>query len=402
MGSIRSGNWLTADRARLVAAASLSVTVATVAWLFLTSNGTLDAVGRPLGTDFSQVWTAGRMALDGQAARVWDWPTHFAVQQQLHQSKTVELYGWHYPPPFLLVASLLAFLPYVTALVLWQVVTLGPLAVAGQRFLDRRDGRLFVLGAPVVLVCLTHGQNGFLTALLLGGGLALLDRRPFVAGLLFGCLLYKPQFALVIPPVLLFARQWRAIAGGAVSSLVLIAITVAIWGPAPWHSFIDSLPLTKRVVIEAGTTGWYKLVSPFAAVRAWGLPVQPSYAVQAMFSIAAIGASIWLAMRGRPMLRNAAVTAAAIIATPYVLDYDLVVLLAGIAFLWKDGEQHGWRDWERPILALCWIAPLIARTTALYTSIPLGLMSALAILGVALSRALRASPSRHSRAVSAP
>ena len=80
-----------------------------------------------------------------------------------------------------------------------------------------------MLAAPVTLICLTHGHNGFLTALLLGGGLMLLDERPFVAGLLLGCLIYKPQFALVLPPLLLAGWNWRAIAGAAVRRWLLIA-----------------------------------------------------------------------------------------------------------------------------------------------------------------------------------
>lgn len=394
MGTLREGDWLTSERARRVAAISLIVSIVTLAALFGTAHGTLDWKGRPLGTDFSQVWTAGRMVWDGRAAEVWNWPAHFEVQQAFHHSKDVELYGWHYPPPFLLVAALLAALPYLPALVAWQAATLAPLAWLGQRFLGVRHGWLFVLGAPVTLVCLTHGHNGFLTALLLGGGLLLLDRRSFVAGLLLGCLVYKPQFALLIPLLLLVTRQWRAILGASLSSLALIALTLAIWGWPVWQAFLDSLPLTREVVIEQGRTGWHKILSPFAAVRAWGMPVGPAYLVQSVFTLAAIAGTLWLAWTSRPALRNAAATAAVLIATPYVLDYDYVVLLLGIAFLWKDGEEHGWRPWEKSLLALAWVAPLLARTLAELTLVPIGLTTALIVLGIALGRGLRASPSR--------
>jgi hypothetical protein len=316
------------------------------------------------------------------------------VQQAFHRSANVELYGWHYPPPFLLVAALLATLPYLAALLVWQAATLGPLAVLAQRYLGRRDAWLFVLGAPVTLVCVTHGHNGFLTALLLGGGLILLDRKPFLAGLLLGCLAYKPHFALVIPLLLLVTRQWRAILGAALSSLALIALTLAIWGWPVWQAFLDSLPLTREVVIEQGRTGWHKIFSPFAAVRAWGVPVGAAYAVQSVFTFGAIAATLWLAWTSRPALRNAATTAAVLIATPYVLDYDYVVLLAGIAFLYKDGDEHGWLPWDKTLLATAWIAPLFARGVAEFTSIPLGLMTAVAVLGIAVRRAIRASPSR--------
>ena len=214
MGAIGDANWLDAARVRRVAAICLLVSMGSLVMLAATAHGTLDYMGRPLGTDYSQVWTAGRMVWDGRAAAVWDWPSHFAVQQAFHQSTNVPLYGWHYPPPFLLIAAALASLPYLPALIVWQAATLAPFTWMAQHYLQRRDAWLFVLAAPVTLICLTHGHNGFLTGLLLGGGLILLDKRPLLAGLLLGCLVYKPQFALVIPLLLLAARQWHAILGG--------------------------------------------------------------------------------------------------------------------------------------------------------------------------------------------
>ena len=394
MGALRDGNWLDEARARRIAVVCLLVSIALIAGLLVTAQGTLDLRGRPLGTDFSQVWTAGTMVWDGRAAAVWDWPSHFAVQQQFHRSMTVDLYGWHYPPPFLLIAAALATMPYLVALMVWQAATLAPFVWLARSYLQRKDAWLFVLAAPVTLICVTHGHNGFLTALLLGGGLLLLDRRPLLAGLLLGCLVYKPQFALVIPLLLLVTGQWRAILGAAISSLALIALTLAIWGWPVWQAFLDSLPLTREVVIEQGRTGWQKIMSPFSAVRSWGVGIPAAYVVQGLFSVGAIALTLWLAWKARPTLRNAAVSAAVLISTPYVLDYDFVVLMLGVGFLWKDGEEHGWGPWEKSLLGLVWIAPLFARTIAEATLFPLGLLTALLVLGIAVGRALRASPSR--------
>jgi hypothetical protein len=394
MGALSTGNWLNRERAVRITAISGLVSVAMLVFLFATASGTLDYKGRPLGTDFSQVWTAGRMVLDGRAAEVWNWDAHFAVQKAFHGPGLTELYGWHYPPPFLLVAAALATLPYLPALIVWQATTLIPFAWMIRRFTGRPEAWLFVLAAPVTLICVMHGHNGFLTALLLGGGLMLLDRRPFVAGLLLGCLVYKPQFALVLPLLLLVLWNWRAIAGAAVSSLALIAITLTIWGWPVWQAFLDSLGLTQSIVIEEGRTGWEKIMSPFAAMRSWGIDIPLAYAVQALFTIGVIAVTLWLARKARPDLRNAAVTAAVLISTPYVLDYDYVVLLAGLAFLWRDARDHGWLSWEKISMALVWIAPLIARTVAQWTLIPLGLMTAILVLALAVRRSLRASPSR--------
>ncbi len=394
MGGFRDGTWLDAARVRRVALVCLFVSLAAIAVLLATSHGTLDWKGRPLGTDFSQVWTAGTMVWDGRAAAVWDWPSHFAVQQAFHQSRTVDLYGWHYPPPFLLIAGVLATMPYLQALIVWQTATLAPFALMAQRYIGRKDAWLYVLAAPVTLICLTHGHNGFLTALLLGGGLILLDKKPLFAGLLLGCLVYKPQFAVVIPLLLLATQAWRAILGAALSSLALIGLTLAIWGWPVWQAFFDSLPLTQHIVIEQGRTGWEKIMSPFSAMRSWGMDVGPAYLVQGLASVTAIGATLWLAWTSRPALRNAATSATVLIATPYVLDYDFTVLLLGIGFLWKDGEEHGWCAYEKSLLALAWVAPLVARSLAAATLFSLGMLTAIAVLAIAIRREIRASPSR--------
>jgi hypothetical protein len=395
MDAIASGEWLTRARVLRVAVLFALASAASLAWLVVSANGTLDGIGRPLGTDFSNVWTAGAMALDGRASDAWSWPDHFAVQQALHGKTDVDLFGWHYPPPFLLLAAGLATVPYVVALVLWQLATLVPFAWMMWRLVPQRETVLLVLAAPVTLVCLTHGHNGFLTALLLGGGLALSERRPLLAGILFGCLIYKPQFALIIPPLLLASRNWRAIAGACFSASLLIAATLAIWGWPVWQAFIDSLPLTREVVIEQGATGWQKIMSPFAAMRMWGGSVPLAYSVQALFTAASVAAVGWISWKRSNLdLRNAVVCAAALISTPYVLDYDFVVLLPALAFLWRDGERNGVLPGDRSMMALVWAAPLAARQIAEFTLVPLGLITALLIAAITLGRSVvTASPS---------
>jgi hypothetical protein len=400
--ALRSGSWLTRERVLRVGVIAGLGSIALLVWLLATASGTLDWIGRPLGTDFSNVWTAGKMALEGRAAEVWNWDAHFAVQRAVHHKADVDLFGWHYPPPFLLVAATLALLPYVPALVVWQLATLLPFAWMMTRLVpeERRDILLLTLAAPVTLICLTHGHNGFLTALLLGGGLMLLDRRPFVAGLLFGCLVYKPQFALIIPLLLIAMRSWRAILGAAASSALLIGITLVVWGFPVWQAFIDSLPLTRHVVIEQGSTGFHKIMTAFAAVRLWGGGIGLAYAVQLVFTAAAMAVVALFAWRGeRPELRNALVCAATVIATPYALDYDLVVLLPALAWLWLDGKGQGFRPWDGTAMALIWFAPLVARNVAMVSFIPLGLISVLLVGWIALRR-LRASPFPRSRAAS--
>jgi len=388
--SLVTGEWLSRERIVRIASLCAVATVLCLGMLFATSNGTLDQWGRPLGTDFSNVWAAGHMALEDQAAKAWSWPDHFAVQQWVHHKKDVDFFGWHYPPPFLLVASLLALFAYVPALIVWQVATFAPFIWLMWRLVPRRETILLTLAAPVTLICLMSGHNGFLTALLLGGGLALMDKRPLLAGVMFGCLIYKPQFALIIPPLLLASKNWRAVLGAAASSGALIGLTLELWGWPVWQAFIDSLPLTRDVVIEQGSTGFHKIMSPFAAIRMWGGPIPLAYAVQAAATAFCIAAVAWIGWFGKSAnVRNALVCAAVLVSTPYVLDYDYVVLLPAIAFLWLEAEENGWLDWDKSLLAFVWIVPLAARQIAEFICLPVGLASAVAILAISLRRAVR-------------
>lgn len=380
--------FVTRARIRLTAILVLAATMIGLLYLFATAHGTVDSLGRPLGTDFSNVWTAGQMADHGRAAAAWDWPTHYAVQKQVHHDPAIPFYGWHYPPPFLIIATALAQLPYVAALLIWQGLTLLLALTLVRRILPGdRDAMLAALGAPVVLVCLGHGQNAFLTASLLGGGMLLLDRRPWVAGILLGALVYKPQFAVLIPVLILARGNVRAFTSAGVTVAALCLLTLAIWGWPVWQAFIDSLPLTQHIIIEAGATGWEKIQSPFSAIRQWGGSIPLAYAVQGIVAAIAIAAAAIAARCGSMEVRGAAALSAALLCTPYVLDYDFVLLGVAIAFMAADMRKRGALSWEPTWLAYAWIAPLFGRALSEWTHVPINLIAAIAVLALALRRA---------------
>src|SRR5580704_6822884 len=122
--SLRSGDWLTRERIRIVATALLIASAAAILFLVVTANGVIDRQGRPLGTDFSNVYAAGTYVLDGNAQAPFDPPQQFAREQAIFGQAT-QFYGWHYPPFFLFVAAALAWMPYGLALAVWQAATLG-------------------------------------------------------------------------------------------------------------------------------------------------------------------------------------------------------------------------------------------------------------------------------------
>ncbi len=435
--ALRSGDWLTRERIRFVAAALLLVSAAGFLFLVVTAHGGIDRQGRPLGTDFSNVYAAGSYVLDGNPTAPFDPSRQFARERALFGPAT-PFYSWDYPPYFLFIAAALAEMPYGLALAVWQASSLAlyllmmwaivssllpsPLwggsngrrpfgvGVAEQKFdatplPSIADGgprlttspsrgevtflwRLLALAYPAVLINIGHGQNGFLTAALFGGALVLLDRRPLLAGILFGLLVYKPQFGLMIPLALIASGRWRSFATAAGTVALLTLATTLTFGPQVWRAFLLSTGFSRTVVLEGGGAGWYKIDSLFSWARMWGAPIPLAYALQAAL-IVALGIAIVRLWRSAaaPALKSAALCLAAILATPYVLDYDLMVLAPAIAFFALDGLGRGFRAWEKSALAALWLAPLVTRSVAHVTLIPLAVPAMLAVFVLLLRRA---------------
>jgi hypothetical protein len=231
---------------------------------------------------------------------------------------------------------------------------------------------LLALAFPAVFINLGHGHNGFLTAALFAGALLQLDKRPVVAGILFGLLAYKPQFGMLIPLVLAASGHWRAFAAAAVTvALLALAVTLA-FGTDVWRAFLASTAFTREVVLERGGTGWHKIQSVFSWVRMWGGSVTLAYIVQGATSAAVAGALVRLWRSPAAFaLKAAALLIGTLLATPYSLDYDLMLLAPAIAFIAADGMRRGFASYERTMLAALWLVPLLTRSVAQATMIPL-------------------------------
>jgi alpha-1,2-mannosyltransferase len=397
--ALRSGEWLTRERIRMVAVAVLIASAAGFLYLAVTATGGVDLQGRPIGTDFSNVYAAGTYVLEGNFQAPFDSVQQFAREQAIFGEAT-QFYGWHYPPYFLFVAAALAWMPYGLALFVWQAVTLGLYLLAIRAILKAfaPQGRatagtdplwlLLALAFPAVLINVGHGHNGFLTTALLGGGLVVLDRRPLLAGILFGLMAYKPQFGLMIPIALAAGGYWRSFAAAAATAVLLTLVTTLVFGAQVWHAFFVGAEFTRTVVLEQGDTGWHKIQSIFSWARMWGAPVPLAYAIQGAATLMFAMASAWLWHGKAPYpLKAAGLCLAAILATPYTLDYDMMVLAPAIAFLAADGMARGFGAWEKTALAALWLVPLVARTVPQLTLIPLGVPAMLAMFVLILRRA---------------
>ena len=350
----------------------------------------IDDHGRLIDNDFIAVWAAGRLVLEGHPAAAYDWDLHRQVEIAAAGRDFASYYGWHYPPPPLFLAAGLATLPYLAAWAVWMAVTLPAYVAAVRAIIGERIGIVLALGFPGVLWNISVGQNGFLTAALIGGTLVCLERRPFVAGVLLGLLTYKPQFGVLFPLVLMIDGRWRVLAAASVTAVALVVASILAFGIESWQAFFHWMPVTSDAVFAQGRANLMKMQSLLGVVRWLGGNMTAAWLAQGLLILAALAGNMWLwRQNARYEIKAAAVSAGAMLATPYLYIYDFPVLAIPLAFLMRMGLREGFLSWELAGIALA--CGLILAFPVL--AMPTGFAALVVVVALIVQRAIAASRS---------
>jgi arabinofuranan 3-O-arabinosyltransferase len=339
----------------------------------------LDAAGSV--ADFAALWAAGRATLAGHAAAAYDWPTLRLIEENAVGHFNGYL-GWRYPPPFLFVAAALALLPYASAFLVWLFGTFLCYLAAIRAIIRDRVGYFLAAAFPPVLANFMAGQNGFLSASLIGGALALLERQPICAGVLLGLLTYKPHLGLLFPIALVAGGYWRVFITAAIVTALMAALSLAAFGAESWHAFF---PVIGDAMYAESQAYWGRLQSAFGLVRLFFDSEVLAWAVQGTTAIIAAGA-VGILWRGRAAyeIKAAALGVGVLMATPHVLTYDLVVLAVPIAFLFRLGRTQGFLKHELAAIGLACVLILIYP----FVVAPVGYVAVLVVATLVLRRAL--------------
>lgn len=373
---------------RPVELASVALLVATASYLLASYFNHLWLIGvdgNGIPDDFVNVWAAGRLVLEGHAPSVYDWPTHKAMEEVALGRPFEGYFGWHYPPNFLFVAAALALLPYLWAYLLWLAVTFPIYLAAIRTIIGERSGYLLGAAFPGVLFNAIVGQNGFLSAGLMGAGLVLLAERPILAGLAFGVLTYKPQLGILIPIALIAGGYWRTIAAAAAVTMTWSAISLAAFGWPTWQGFIGNISHTSEAFLSKGWANFGKLQTAFGLIRSMDGSEALAWSVQgAIIAVAAVAiAALWRS-RASYDVKAAALGVAALLATPYLYAYDLAVLAVPLAFLFRRARQTGFLPHELATIGAACLLLLIFP----FVVLPLGFIAVLLVAGLVTRRAL--------------
>jgi hypothetical protein len=294
----------------------------------------------PNFTDYLSYWAAGKLTLGGDPAAAYDVVRHRAMEATV--TRLSGLLPFPYPPPFLALVTPFSLLPYHWGFAAWVLFT-GAVYVAGTR---RVADLPVALAHPSVLMNGLIGQNGLLTCPIFVTGAMLLRRRPFVAGVILGLLVMKPQLALLLPVAVIAGRLWPAVAGAAASSGALLLIALGLFGFGAFEGFVKILPLYTELMRQ-DKWPWNEFISVFAFVRWFGVDHSVALAIHAIVALAAL-ALTWIAWSRNWPEQVPILAAATLLIPPYLLTYDALLMIVPIGF-WL-------RERPRPYLAgLLWL-----------------------------------------------
>jgi len=308
-----------------------------------------------IGRDFLNTWMGGRSMFSGGPGPWFDVRTYAAALRDMLGPTYPETY-WSYPPHIVLFVWPLGLMPYLLAYIAWCVIGIALYLFACSSALPR-ERLLFLAVAPGVAVCVFFGQNGFYTAALLIGGLLALDRRPVLAGVLFGILTIKPQLGLLLPIILLLDRRWVTIASAAATVALLFVTTAMLFGWDVWLDYWHKIVPQQMWLTENAGGLMFSLVSSlFYGARLIHLPLSLAWAIQYAGSAFAVAAVVWTYWKRRdPNLSLALFVTATFLFTPYILNYDMVVFGFVVALL-RERADNTMRDhW---LLIAVWTLPV--------------------------------------------
>ena len=373
---------------RIVAFTSLALLVihiATLIWALI-DPGTPASIA---DKDFANYWMAGKLIREGLVMDLFGpHPVYFA-----HLTKAFGAnfpwHNWSYPPHYLLFVWPLGFFTYEVAMLVFLGAT-GGLFLVVLRILARDAGPMvWIAAGPFIAHNFWVAQNGYISASLGLGALALREKRPVFAGILLGLLTVKPQLGLLFPFLLLAERRWSMMVSAALTTVALVAASAAIFGVETWKGYLDEV-LPYQAFVMRALEGTFLAMMPafYGALRNW--TVVPDVALTLHLLVAVPVALVTIAAFFKvadARYRTALLVLGTFVVTPYALSYDLGLLVPALALLAGSGTT-GWPEARHRIalLSVAMFLPVVMMPLGeMYLSLaPFGL---LALYGLVLSEA---------------
>ena len=341
-----------------------------------------------LAVDSLPFWSASHLALQGHAADAYNLSILTPIEEHV-AGRPVGVLPWLYPPTFLLFVYPLALLPFTLSAPIFLFGTLALFVKVTTTIVPHPRTALIAIAFPGSALVLTSGQNGLLTASLVGLGLVLLRRRPVLAGLCFALVAMKPQLAVLIPLALLASRSWRALGAMAAGVAISMALALLAFGSETFVAFLHNVALANSYV-ETGRALLFRVPTLFAAFKLLHAPTALAATAQALSVVCAASAVCYA--WGRPSafgLRAAVLVCASLMVSPYLYDYDLAWYGILIAWVIAHAREHGFQRGQREWLAVLWLAPIAGLTLVSNLSVPFTPLFSIATLWMLVAQIAR-------------
>jgi alpha-1,2-mannosyltransferase len=354
-------------------------------------SGGIVSPGLPYGADYTSFYAASKLMLAGTPTLVYDNAAHGAVQTALF-GQDIGYFAYFYPPIYMLYCLPMALVGYMPSLILWLGITFAFFFITMRIYAQGVVDALPLIAFGGTQFTFLVGQNAFLTTGLMGSGLMLLEKRPYLAGLCFGLLAYKPHLGILIPFFLLAVGQWRAIAAASVTVLALAGLSVALFGIETWHAFLLNAP-TAITALEESKVGDAKMHSLFGALRMLGAGLPLAYGVQTLLTISVVGVVMGMAWRISHRIADMAplVATGALLITPFVLAYDMALLAIPLLWLLRQGRERPLHWAEKAVMMVAFVTPFAANFVTMDLGVPFAPLVILTLFGMVLRRVWGAS-----------
>jgi len=337
------------------------------------AGGTL--LGRPLGGDFVEFYTIGKILNTAAPARVYDLNLETTLQHAALPSmpETQMLIFAHSP----FIASLFrpfALLPYAWAYVAWLGFSAGLYLAAlallfrtmGLQPDDRKTGFLLALSStPFLFETWIGGQMSVVVfAIWVAFFWCLENDRRVLAGFVLALCLFKPTLVALPGLMLVVGRRWRVAGGLAAGGIAMALLSVATVGLDGCRGWLAALAMNANMAAKSGEA-WHeaKFVDMLAFFHLL-LPNQPTLALVASIAVAVIAVN-WL---GRAWWRSdspgvdrrlwAATLCLTLVVSPYVPIYDAILVAIAVALVAPDRETLA--GWLLPLYLIPWVTQSFA------------------------------------------
>jgi hypothetical protein len=382
----RAADWLTPRRIRSHALI-LALGLWAVCAIDFATPGLLDRAGNIKFQDFLPFYISAHLITQGRAADLYNQQVIQAEVEKIVGHPTQVRVPYLYGPQVAFFFTPLSRFSFATAARLWSGLSLI-LFFACIYLLWKSCPNLKPYPGTVTLCALAfpplfhffvRGQNSALVlACFTAAWFAFRAQREWLAGLALGFLIFKPQFLVAIPIILLLSRAWRPLFALILSAAAQLAFAGIYFGSAVLNAYVATMLHPSRWLPSAELT--HAEIQMHSLRAFWSLLIpwsQPAFVLCVLCAIAVIAIATLIWMSPAPLsLRFSALILAAVLVNPHLFIYDLLVLAPALLLLtdWAVGnEQHAVTPLFRLLIYLSFALPLfgpLCRWTHLQLSVP--------------------------------